>query len=90
MGTREDLIEAITLKVLAELKTGHCDGQCDECQGSCAAHCSDKVQTMVDQGVCRISYSGDGVEVPQELAAFIDHTKLGPGATAAEIERLCD
>ena len=90
MGTREDLIEAITRKVLTELKAGHCDGQCDECQGSCAAHCADKVQAIVCEGACRVSFSGNGAEVPRELASYIDHTKLGPDTTPQDIDRLCD
>jgi deoxyribose-phosphate aldolase len=90
MGTREDLIEAITQRVLTELRAGRCDGQCEECQGSCAAHCADKVQVMVQEGACRVSFSGNGAEVPQELAGFIDHTKLGPDTTPADIDRLCD
>jgi deoxyribose-phosphate aldolase len=90
MGTREDLIEAITQKVLTELKAGHGDDQCEECQGSCAAHCSDKVQAMVHEGACRVSFDGSGAEVPQELAVFIDHTKLGPDTTPQDIDRLCD
>lgn len=90
MGTREDLIEAITRRVLTELESSHDRDCCDGCQGACVSHCSDKARAMVDNGACRLSYSGNGAEVPRELAAFIDHTKLSPGATGADIDRLCD
>ena len=90
MGTREDLIEAITLRVLGALAEDRCEGQCEECRGSCAAHCSDKVPAMVAEGACRVSYYGNGAEVPDELAIFIDHTRLKPDTTEADIDRLCD
>jgi deoxyribose-phosphate aldolase len=44
----------------------------------------------VSTGADRISYSGDGAEVPRDLARYIDHTLLRPDATAAEIDTLCD
>ncbi|MGE5275129.1 MAG: deoxyribose-phosphate aldolase [Verrucomicrobiota bacterium] len=37
-----------------------------------------------------MSYSGDGAEVPPDLARYIDHTLLRPDATAEEVDRLCD
>jgi deoxyribose-phosphate aldolase len=89
MGTREDLIEAIAQRVLTELKAGG-DGECSDCHGSCAAHCSDKVRAMVAEGACRVSYNGNGVEVPRDMARFIDHTKLGPEVTVEDIDQLCD
>jgi deoxyribose-phosphate aldolase len=90
MGTREDLIEVITRRVLAELESSPGDECCGECRGACASHCGDKVRLMVDNGACRVSYSGNGAEVPRDLASFIDHTKLSPQATASDIDRLCD
>lgn len=89
LGTREDLIEAITQKVVAELAASSND-QCPDCCGSCASHCSDKVRAIVDQGACRVTYDGNGSEVPPDLAGYIDHTKLGPDVTPDEIDRLCD
>ncbi|MGZ8694033.1 MAG: deoxyribose-phosphate aldolase [Gaiellaceae bacterium] len=37
-----------------------------------------------------MSYSGDGADVPRDLARFIDHTLLRPDATAQDIDELCD
>ncbi|MDH3745681.1 MAG: deoxyribose-phosphate aldolase [Acidobacteriota bacterium] len=45
---------------------------------------------MVSEGACRVSYQGNGADVPADLAAYIDHTKLGPETTSADIDRLCD
>jgi deoxyribose-phosphate aldolase len=89
MTERNDLVEVVTQEVLAAL-TGVPEGRCVGCEGSCAAHCSDKVRGFVGTGAGRISYTGDGAKVPQDLAKFIDHTLLKPDATAADIDRLCD
>lgn len=91
MGTREDLIEAITQRVVAELEAdseGHCS-DCSDCTGCCAANCSDKVRAMVEEGAKRVSYNGNGADVPSDLARYIDHTKLGPDVTPGDIDRLC-
>ncbi len=89
--TTEALIDAVTHEVLAAL-AGRAAGDCSDpsCQGACAAHCSDKVRGVVSTGAERISYSGDGADVPPDLARFIDHTLLRPDATAADIDRLCE
>ena len=90
-ATTDALIDAITREVLARLTS---DGPCacgdPSCRGACAAHCSDTVRGVVSNGADRISYSGDGAEVPRDLARYIDHTLLRPDATAADIDKLCD
>ena len=90
MGTREDLIEAITQRVLAALERESCDGGCEDCKGCCAAHCSERVQEVVAEGAERVSFSGSGAEVPAELARYIDHTRLGPDTTQEDIDGLCE
>ncbi len=88
--TTDALIDAVTREVLAAL-AARGGGDCSDpsCQGACAANCSDKVRGVVSTGAERIAYSGDGAEVPRDLARFIDHTLLRPDATAADIDRLC-
>jgi deoxyribose-phosphate aldolase len=90
--SRQDLVEAVTQEVVAALSGPQEDpgDRCRDCRGSCAAHCSDKVRRIVGNGAGRISYSGDGARVPQDLARFIDHTLLKPEVTAGDIDRLCD
>jgi len=89
--TTEALIEAVTREVLAALAgRGACDCSDPSCRGACAAHCSDTVRGVVSTGAGRISYSGDGADVPRDLARFIDHTLLKPDATAADVDRLCE
>lgn len=89
MKQGSDLVEQVTRRVLAEL-SGNSDDQCPDCCGSCAAHCSDKVDKIVAEGAGRISFNGNGAEVPAQIAAYIDHTLLSPGATAEAIDQLCD
>ena len=86
---RDALIEAITREVLAAL-SGTSGDPCTDCLGACAAHSADKVRAVVANGASRITYQGDGADVPRDLARYIDHTLLRPDATAAEIDRLCD
>jgi deoxyribose-phosphate aldolase len=88
--TTDALIDAVTREVLAALAgRGACDCTDPSCQGACAAHCSDTVRGVVSTGAERISYSGNGADVPRDLARFIDHTLLKPDATAADIDLLC-
>lgn len=89
MSTREDLVEVVTQEVLAALSGGSPEDRCRDCRGSCAAHCSDKVRGLVGTGAGRISYTGDGANVPRDLRRYIDHTLLRPDATAVDIDRLC-
>lgn len=89
MNDRENLIEAITRRVLAELDWDP-EEECSDCEGSCASHCPDKVRAMVDEGAVRIGYNGRGGDIPADIASYIDHTLLRPGATGSEIDRLCE
>lgn len=90
MSERDELVEAITRRILAELQqSAGKDGCCADCSGSCAACCSDKVRQTVEAGASRISYQGDGGKIPADLARYIDHTLLKPDATAADIDRYC-
>ena len=98
MSPRDHFVETVTQKVLQALVTtrggdrpGHqFDKVCAECVGNCVAHCTAKVRAMVAAGADRVSYGGNGADVPAELAQYIDHTLLKPAATAEEIDRLCD
>jgi deoxyribose-phosphate aldolase len=89
MSSRDEVIEAVTREVVAALTGPNPEDKCADCHGSCAAHCSDKVRSVVGIGAGRISYTGDGAGVPRDLARYIDHTLLRPDATAEDIDRLC-
>ncbi len=83
----QELVEAVTREVLAALQVGD---PCEDCHGSCAAHTPDRVRRVVANGADRVSYHGEGGEVPMDLAKYIDHTLLKPDATAEDIDQLCD
>lgn len=83
---QQQLIEAVTKEVLAALSTGD---PCEDCHGSCAAHSPDRVRKVVANGADRVSYHGEGADVPMDLAKYIDHTLLKPDATADDIDVLC-
>ncbi len=89
MSEKEQLVEAVTRRVLAAL-TGKSGDRCADCIGNCAAHCGDKVRRVVAAGAARVSYGGEGARVPSDLARYIDHTLLKPEATPAQIDKLCD
>ena len=99
-GQTEQFVETVTQKVLQALVTtkgggsqrgGHqFDKICAECVGNCVANCTAKVRDMVEAGASRVSYGGNGAEVPADLAKHIDHTLLKPAATAEQIDQLCD
>ncbi len=89
MTQREQIIEAVTREVLAAL-LGRSGDKCLDCIGNCAAHCSDEVRAVVAAGASRISFHGNGADVPADLARYIDHTLLRPDAPPADIDRLCD
>ena len=89
MRDKEELVELITRRVLAELDRTK-DDECPDCEGSCVANCPDKVRTVMGHGAGRISYRGNGGNVPADMASYIDHTLLAPGATGADIDRLCE
>lgn len=89
MTDRDELVETITREVLAAIGGASWDEYL-ACVGDCAAHSSEKVRTVIAAGAARVSYVGNGADVPTDLAGFIDHTLLKPDATAAEVDRMCD
>jgi len=61
MSTTDALIDAVTREVMAALADkGACDCSDPACHGACAAHCADKVRSVVSTGAERVSYSGNG------------------------------
>lgn len=90
---REQLVETVARRVLEELESSSHHGTaecCAECSGACAANCSDKVRWIVDEGARRISFNGNGADVPADLARYIDHTILKPDVGPEDIDRICD
>lgn len=88
MSDKDQLIEAVTRRVMAELGA-QSDGRCADCTGACAAACADKVRSVTAVGAGRVSYNGRGADVPGDLAGYIDHTLLKPDSTPTDIDRIC-
>ena len=88
MSDQQAIIEEVTRRVLAALAPSR--GCCADCEGGCAACCSDEVRHVVGAGACRISYCGNGGRVPSDLGQYIDHTLLKPETTPQQIDTLCD
>jgi len=76
---REALVEAITREVLAALSTRYD-----------MAETGDEVRQVVANGADRVAFHGEAADVPLDLARYIDHTLLGPDATADDIDQLCE
>lgn len=89
MTDRDALIEAITREVLTTI-AGEAWDDCMACIGDCVSHNTAKVRDVIAAGASRVSFVGNGADVPTELAGFIDHTLLKPEATAGEVDRMCD
>ena len=92
VSNKEHLIEAVTREVMAQLGRGGAAAgdRCSECTGACAGSCSDKVRRVVGAGAGRVSFNGNGADVPGDLASYIDHTLLKPESKAADVDRICD
>lgn len=62
--------------------------QCSFCQTRGQSN-PDGLRTLVGAGAERVAHGLGGGTLPADLAKFIDHTLLKPGATAKEIIDLC-
>ena len=98
-GKNEELIQAVTRKVLAELTPkprGHIEGQAcnataSECggHGRCATRKNQTMKKMIQLGAVRFG-SGSGVGKPSyDIARRIDHTLLKPDATKDDLDLIC-
>lgn len=58
-------------------------------RGRCAVVCEGAFRELVQAGADRLGGAPDLGGVPQDLAGYIDHTLLKPGATADQVQTLC-
>jgi deoxyribose-phosphate aldolase len=67
-----------------------CTGEtCVQCN-LCVTRNPSGVKKILDGGASRVSATLGVVNVPADVAKYIDHTLLKPEATRTEIEQLCD
>lgn len=101
MATLEQIIEEITREVMLRLSqteatavhgavnpTANASG-CNCQDGSCAQHCADKVQTVMQAGASRLSAALGTQPANEDIARAIDHTLLKADASEEQIARLC-
>jgi len=103
MIDKKELIDKITQEVMAKLKSSGSsaesgvveavcitsEGECINCQ-LCITKNPDSVKKIIDGGASRVSSTIGVVNVPADVARYIDHTLLKPDATRKEIEQLCE
>lgn len=65
------------------------DGECKGC-GFCISLTPQKVKQFIDAGATRVAAPLGAGKSSRELAKYIDHTLLKPGATREEIIKLCE
>lgn len=89
--TIEQIIEEVTREVLLRLNrpTVTPAGGCNCQDGSCAQHCPDRVNQVVQAGASRVTATLGTRPVHQEVGRLIDHTLLKADASQAEIAQLC-
>ena len=90
-ATVERVIEEVTREVLLRLKSAPAprpDG-CNCSDGSCVAHCADKVGRVVSAGASRVSSRLGALPQDGNIARYIDHTLLKADATQDQIAQLC-
>ena len=90
-ATVERVIEEVTREVLLRLKSAPAprpDG-CNCSDGSCVAHCADKVGRVVSAGASRVSSRLGALPQDANIARYIDHTLLKADATQDQIAQLC-
>ncbi len=90
-ATLERIIAEVTREVLlrlnqpAEPPAATCNCQ----NGSCAEHCTENVNQVVQAGATRITATLGTRPANRDVARMIDHTLLKPDATQDEIAQLC-
>lgn len=99
---QKELVDRITREVMMKLKSATstsqpvimdtiCDATgtiCINCQ-LCVTRNPGSVKKILDGGASRVSSTIGIVNVPADVARYIDHTLLKPDATRGEIEQLC-
>ncbi len=89
-ATIERIIEEVTREVLLRLNRPEpTPAGCNCTDGSCAQHCADKVEKVVQAGAARLSATLGTRPHNDSVARLIDHTLLKPDASQDQIAQLC-
>lgn len=87
----EQISQRVASKVTATGLARTIAAACDPCSGcgQCVEKQTEEVRRIIEAGAGRISSSPGSSDISKQLAKFIDHTLLKPGATREQIEQLC-
>lgn len=91
-ATVERVIEEVTREVLLRLGRANPAPSANGCNctdGSCVAHCADKVSRVVNAGASRVTSRLGVLPKDDNVARYIDHTLLKADATQDQIAQLC-
>ncbi|MCP5095255.1 MAG: deoxyribose-phosphate aldolase [Chloroflexi bacterium] len=91
-ATIEQLIEEITREVLLRLNQAAPPQQASSCNckdGTCAEHCSEQVNHVVQAGAARLTATLGTQPQNKTVAMMIDHTMLKADASQDQIAQLC-
>lgn len=89
-ATVERVIEEVTREVLLRLSQPAQETASCNCQdGSCAEHCTDKVNQVVQAGADRLTAVLGTKPESRDIARLIDHTLLKADASQEQIAQLC-
>jgi deoxyribose-phosphate aldolase len=98
---QQQLIERITSEVMRKIQLSAAQTEvvpqgsscpettCTNCR-LCVSRNPSGVQKILDGGASRVSSTIGVVNVPADVALFIDHTLLKPDAVQSQFEQLCD
>jgi len=98
---QKQLIEKITSEVMSKLRSGSTssarpasdspctEASCTYCQ-LCVTINPTGVKNILDSGASRVSATVGVVNVPADVAPYIDHTLLKPEAENIQFEQLCE
>jgi len=97
---QNQLIEQITSEVMRKLNVTECTTVSPGTEVVCPPDCTgcylcvtnnlSGVQTILNGGASRVSSTIGVVNVPADVAQYIDHTLLKPDATQDQFEQLCE
>ncbi len=92
-ATIERVIEEVTREVLLRLGQQRAPvtspNACNCSDGSCVAHCADRVSQVFQAGASRVTSRLGVLPQDQNIARYIDHTLLKADATQDQIAQLC-
>jgi deoxyribose-phosphate aldolase len=96
---QKQIVDLITREVLSRIQAGAsaidspvCTGTSESCVfcNLCVTKNPEGVKNILRDGASRVTSTLGVINVPADVASYIDHTLLKPDAQRSQIEQLCD